>query len=734
MMEENFNLNDRIGNSKYTMETLIDDCARFLKNRHWDDMLRFINEYPGQKSMYISFKKLIRHGFDFGNVMIDFPNEMFEAMRIALIEKIDFPIDVDISGATVRIKEFGQNKISIHAFRETNIEQLVSVEGIVRKATNVEAIYAKTAYQCLRCGHVTLVPQSSIAYVENRMEEPYGGCEEETCGKRGPFKIRNRLSSFVDFQRIQLQEPPETIQNGGQPQSLEVVIVGDIAGDVVPGNRIIITGILNAINLTNKDGKTVACKYVLYANYIEHIDKGFQEVEISPDEEREILEMSQDPDLFDKLVASVAPSIYGYEDIKLAILLQLFSGVPKITVDGSWLRGDIHIMLIGDPGIAKSQLLRYVLRIAPRANFSTGLGSTKAGLTASAVKDELKNGAWTIEAGVLPMTNEGIVCADEMDKMREEDRSGLHEAMEQQTVTISKAGLIMTLSAKCSVLAAANPKYGRFDEYEGLADQINMPPALLSRFDLIYVLQDKPNEALDTKIANHILNIHRSGSKARITNSTLPGYSDPDPLMVKLFESCAPPKPHDGEVKEYGSPVIETEFMRKYIAYARKKVFPQINQEAHALLLDFYISLRKNNYGASGNKNPISITARQMEGMIRLTEAVARVRLKPEASAEDAKVAISIIHDSLRNVGMDSENGQIDIDSVLVGRKTSLKDKIKLIMDLMDGYMKDHQTREVPLVYVVEGLVDAGISEKDAAEHISRLLRDGKLFRKGEEE
>ena len=243
-------------------------------------------------------------------------------------------------------------------------------------------------------------------------------------------------------------------------------------------------------------------------------EQEFEEIEIDPEEEKLILEMSCDPEIYEKIRGSIAPSIYGYDDVKEALALQLVSGFEKHLPDGARIRGDIHILLVGDPGIAKSQLLRYMIKISPRGIYTSGKSSTSAGLTATAVKDELGDGRWTIEAGALVLADKGIAAIDEMDKMDNEDKSALHEAMEQQTISVAKAGVMATLKSRCSLLAAANPKLGRFDKYEPIAPQINLTPALMSRFDLIFVLTDDPDTKRDSAIAQHILKSNYAGELA----------------------------------------------------------------------------------------------------------------------------------------------------------------------------------------------------------------------------
>jgi len=429
------------------------------------------------------------------------------------------------------------------------------------------------------------------------------------------------------------------------------------------------------------------------------------------EDEEQILELSRDPVIYDKIVSSVAPSIYGYEDIKEALALQLFSGVVKNLPDGSRIRGDIHVMLVGDPGIAKSQLLRYVVKLSPRGVFTSGRSASASGLTAAAVKDDLNDGRWTIEGGALVMADMGIAAVDEMDKMKTEDKSALHEAMEQQTISIAKAGIIATLKSRCALLGAANPKYGRFDRYEGLAEQINMPPALLSRFDLIFVLLDTPDHTLDTKIANHILQSHYAGELFE-QREKLPGSH----ITEEFVEA-------EMEVIE---PVIQPEIMRKYVAYARKNVFPVMEEDARAHLINFYTDLRKT--GESKN-TPVPVTARQLEALVRLSEASARVRLSNIVTLEDAKRTIRIVMNCLKNVGVDPDTGALDADILASGTSMSQRNKIKTLRDIIKKVSEKHPGAKAPLeeVYTVAES-EHGIDRSHAEENIKKMKQRGDLL------
>ena len=668
---------------------------RFFKDYYWNEILQLANEYPDQRSLDVDFTDIEKFDRELSKEFLEHPGELISAAEAALKE-IDLPVEKSMDQAHVRVMKI-PNRVPIRELRSKHLSRFVAIEGMIRKATEVRPRITKAAFQCLRCEHLTIVEQNSFKF-----EEPFAGCENETCGKKGPFKISIEDSTFIDAQKLQIQESPENLKGGSQPQSLEVDAEDDLTGNVTPGDRVIINGVLKSRQRALKDGKSTFYDLVLEANSIERLDKDYDELEITAEDEEQILELSRDPAIYEKIIGSIAPSIYGYEDIKEALALQLFSGVVKSLPDGSRTRGDIHIMLVGDPGIAKSQLLRYVVKLSPRGVFASGRSASASGLTAAAVKDDMNDGRWTIEGGALVMADMGVAAVDEMDKMRTEDKSALHEAMEQQTISIAKAGIIATLKSRCALLGAANPKYGRFDRYEGLADQINMPPALLSRFDLIFVLLDTPNQSLDSRIANHILQSHYAGELSE-QRQKLPGST-----ITKDFV--------DAEL-EIIQPVIEAEIMRKYVAYSRKNVYPVMEEDARRYLINFYTDIRKS---GEGKNTPVPVTARQLEALVRLSEASARVRLSNIVTLGDAKRTIRITMNCLKNVGVDPETGALDADILASGTSMSQRNKIKLLKDIIKKVSERHPGAKAPLEEVyAEAEKEHGI-DRGHAEELSK--------------
>ncbi|MDI9617082.1 MAG: LAGLIDADG family homing endonuclease [Methanothrix sp.] len=403
----------------------ISKWEEFIRSRYWDDLLKLAESYPSTRSLIVNFADLDRYDTEFADDLLENPDVMLDAAHTAL-QEIVLPVDVDLSGAHVRVVNLPQH-LKTRDLRSDHIGKLIAIEGQVRTATEVRPKIVRAAYECQRCGHVFYVEQSGTKFTE-----PYE-CPNEACDRRGPFRLLPKRSQFVDAQKVRVQESPEDLRGGEQPQTLDVELGDDLVGRIFPGDRVIINGILRSYQRTTQSGKSTYFDLFLDGISIEMMEQEFEEIEISPEDEKRILELSRDPDIYGKIVRSIAPSIYGYEDVKEALALQLVSGFSKRLPDGARIRGDIHILLVGDPGVAKSQLLRYMAKLSPRGIYTSGKSSTSAGLTATAIKDELGDGRWTIEAGALVLADKGIAAVDEMDKMSPDDRSALHEAMEQQS-------------------------------------------------------------------------------------------------------------------------------------------------------------------------------------------------------------------------------------------------------------------------------------------------------------
>lgn len=673
----------------------------FLRSRYWDSLLELADAHPDRRSLLIRFSDLDRYDPDFAEELLESPDQILEAARAALLQ-IDLPMDVILDQANVRVVELPVHLMTCD-LRADHIGKLVAIEGLVRTATEVRPKIVSAAFECQRCGFTFFREQTGTKFDDTNLK-----CQNEACDRGGPFKLILSKSKFVDAQKIRVQEAPEDLRGGAQPQTLDVELEDDLVGQIFPGDRVIVNGILKSYQRSNpQSGKSTYFDLFHKGNSVEMKEQEFEEIEISPEEEKLIVEMSQDPQIYENVRRSIAPSIYGYEDVKEALALQLVSGFSKNLPDGARIRGDIHILLVGDPGIAKSQLLRYMTKISPRGIYTSGKSTTSAGLTATAVKDELGDGRWTVEAGALVLADKGIAAVDEMDKMDNEDKSALHEAMEQQTISVAKAGVMATLKSRCSLLAAANPKLGRFDKYEPIAPQINLTPALMSRFDLIFVLTDDPDSNRDSQIAQHILKSNYAGElSTQLERNDSISQEELDMAMLVI------------------KPEIEPELLRKYVAYARKKVFPTLTAEARDYFANYYVSLRAQ--GHDSNK-PVPVTARQLEALIRLGEASARLRLSNEITLEDASRVTKILESCLRKVGVDPDTGLLDVDIITTGVSKATRDKTKLMLDIIREVGKEHQG-SAPLDLVLDKAEEQGIERSRAEDIVLRLKRDGSIM------
>jgi replicative DNA helicase Mcm len=1157
-------------------QELTDRFIQFYRSYYREEVGTLAQKYPNeQRSLYVEYDDLYQFDRDLAEDYLSQPDQIQEYAQEAL-RLYDLPADVKLGNAHVRIRDL-PDSVDIRSIRvhDNHIGKLVSVRGIVRKATDVRPKITDSAFECQRCGTMNYIPQDDGGF-----QEPHDcqGCERE-----GPFQINFDQSEFVDAQKLRIQESPEGLRGGETPQSIDVNIEDDITGKVTAGDHVTVVGVLHIEQMDGDDGKSSLFDLYMDGVSLTIEDEVFEDMDITQEDKTEIIELSNEPDIYEKMVASVAPSIYGYDEEKMAMILQLFSGVTKHLPDGSRIRGDIHMLLIGDPGTGKcvsgdtrvtladgsereiqniveanldnpkpvddgvwdhvdisvptlkqdgtlgtgratkvwkreapeqlyqittqtgssvtvtpshplfvqqngqftpvcakdlsagdyigvpqtipsngsyrlearyrasqsynavklslpdqwtpelarllgyivaegyvdqrdnntgfvsitnndqevladagktlstlglnytirephdgkdakelmcssgefvsflaqcdshlltgsetqrvppaiqrasteikaaflkayiegeghvsatqreisiasmsrdllqtvrslllslgitsqlaerqngsyrlrisgdpfkqyvdkvgfiterkkqaalkhdgtgsntnldlvpnigtelkrirealglvqascnlprstyqhyergrrnpshaalsrvvsafeaaitettakqtaiasdggvdtlaqdvaalrqladgdvgwekietiepvdpedewvydleiegthnyltnnvishnSQMLSYIENIAPRSVYTSGKGSSSAGLTAAAVRDDFGDGQqWTLEAGALVLADQGIAAVDELDKMRPEDRSAMHQALEQQEISISKAGINATLKSRCSLLGAANPKYGRFDQYEPIGEQIDLEPALVSRFDLIFTVTDKPDPEHDGKLADHILKTNYAGELN--TQRTKVPTSEFTQQQVD-------------DVTEEVAPEIDADLLRKYIAHSKRSCFPTMTEEAKATIREFYVDLRSK--GADEDA-PIPVTARKLEALVRLAEASARVRLSDTVETADATRSVDIVRSCLKDIGVDPETGQFDADVVETGTTKTQRDRIKNIKDLISE-IEDEFEEGAPLEEVLERASEIGMDASKAEQEIEKLRRKGDVY------
>ncbi|MBB6647455.1 XRE family transcriptional regulator [Halobellus ruber] len=1050
-----------------------DRFIQFYRKYYRNEIGTLAQKYPNeQRSLYIAYDDLSTFDMELAEDYLAKPDQMQEYAEEAL-RLYDLPADVKLGRAHVRLTGLPETvdirNIRVH---DDHIGRLIAVQGIVRKATDVRPKITEAAFECQRCGTMTYIPQSDSGF-----QEPH---ECQGCERQGPFHVDFDQSEFVDAQKVRVQESPEGLRGGETPQNIDVDLEDDVTGQVTAGDHVTVTGVLHIEQQTSNNEKTPIFDLYMDGVAVEIEDEEFEDMNITEEDVAEIVDLSNEPNIHEKMVDSVAPSIYGYREEKLAMILQLFSGVTKHLPDGSRIRGDLHMLLIGDPGTGKcvagdtrvtladgsevpirelveenldepkpvddgvwdtvdlevpsmesdgslttqratkvwkreapdklyrirtasgteievtpshplfvvdsgppnaviaddlevgqsvavspmsvknarpetatsdpaeavadggvstdrivsiepcqpddgwvydlevagthsylsnnlvshnSAMLQYIRNIAPRSVYTSGKGSSSAGLTAAAVRDDFGDGQqWTLEAGALVLADKGIAAVDELDKMRcvtgdtlvtlgdgsrsriealataaeaegaveelpngrtirgvdidvwtmtdderlvrrpvtavheydapetlytvtlsdgaeltatadhpffiveddkrierpaealapgdevyvpiddrpvsadggvrpdsastmsdtatagsrdpveqdvttrtvdsvrrvasdtdarlydltvqgthnfvangmivhnSEDRSAMHEALEQQSISVSKAGINATLKSRCSLLGAANPKYGRFDQYEPIGEQIDLEPALISRFDLIFTVTDSPDPEEDAKLADHIINTNYAG-ELHTQRTHVPNSEFTDEEV-------------DAATAEV-TPEIEAELLRKYIAYAKRNCYPTMTEEAKEVIRQFYVDFRAK--GADEDA-PVPVTARKLEALVRLSEASARLRLSDTVERDDAVRVTEIVESCLRDIGMDPETGEFDADIVETGTSKTQRDRIKDLKHLIEE-LEDEYDEGAPVSEVVSRAgEELGLEESKAEKEIEKLKRKGELY------
>jgi len=654
----------------------------FLEQRYKEGLFTAITK--GESFLSVDFAILAEFNPELADIVLEQPEDSLRAAELAL-ERFDVGEDKQdvMKGFTIRIFNLPSSQnIRVRDIRSKHIGFLLQLDGIVRQKSDVRPQVTTARFECPSCGNIINVIQ-----MDSKFKEP-NRCHG--CGRTGKFRLISK--DLVDAQKIVLEEAPEELDGGEQPKRLNIFLKNDLVSPISerrtnPGSRIKVVGSIKEIPITDSSGaKLTRYDLILEANHVSAVVEDFSWAEISPEDKERIVELSKDTKIYRKLTDSIAPSIYGHEKVKEALVLQLLGGVKKHREAGNISRGDIHVLLVGDPGSGKSQLIKRISLVAPKARMVSGKGASGAGLTASVVRDEFIRG-FALEAGALVLTNNGICCIDELDKMSKEDTSAMHEALEQQTVTISKANIQATLRAETTVLAAANPKFGRFDPFEMIAKQIDLPSTLINRFDLIFPIRDMPDRHKDEQLASFVLQLHK------------------------------------GNLREAEIP---TELYKKYISYARIFIKPELSDEAVNEIKEYYVKMRTSGDSESGI-SAIPISARQLEALVRLSEASARTRLSSTVTKMDARRAIELMHFCLSQIGIDPETGKIDIDRISTGITASQRGHMHLVKEIISE-LESVVGKTIPIEDILREAKNRDIAPEKAEEVIEKLRRSGDLY------
>jgi len=653
----------------------------FIDNQERYKYDQAISEMPGKdtKSLVIDFTDLYGFDMELARNILDDPESLtpiFESVVRSKLRTRDPLYAESLDRVNVRYRNLPA-ETPLRRIGAEHISRLIMVHGIIVRSSSVTPLVVRATFRCPVCGELNHIEQSG-----QTIQKPQKCI---ACDNRKGFTLVPRESLFIDSQNVAIQERPEDLPPGQLPRSVHVELKDDLVDIARPGDRITLTGFIRLLPKYGRGGELRTFDIQVDSSYLEISGREMELMEISPEDEEAIQEMARDPWVFQKIMASMAPSIYGYDHIKESILYLLFGGVLKERPDMR-IRGDVNVLLVGDPGTAKSQMLNFAAKAAPRGLMTTGRGSTAAGLTAAVVK-EGGTGSFVLEAGALVLADKGVCCIDEIDKMRDEDRGAIHPAMEQQVVPIAKGGIVATLNSRTSILAAANPSLGRYNPYQTIAQNITLPVTILSRFDLIWILKDQPDSQMDADVAQHILGLHR------------------------MLTSSEPP--------------LDMEFLKKYISYA-KNIRPVITDEVIERFSDFYVKMR-NASVEGGEAAAIAITARQLESLVRLAEARAKAHLRTEITVEDAEAVINLMTKSLEQVGVDVQTGQIDIDILYSGKPRSLQNQLqKLLQAINEMERVSGSVRDDDLYDALQS--DHGIGRAEAARLIGVLMKDGTIY------
>ncbi|KAM9927351.1 hypothetical protein OXX59_002633 [Metschnikowia pulcherrima] len=536
----------------------------------------------------------------------------------------------------VRISNF-PNLLSLRELRERNLNQLVKVSGVVTRRTGVFPQLKYVKFDCLKCG-VVLGPFVQ----DSNTEVKVNFCTN--CHAKGPFKLNSEKTLYRNYQRITLQEAPGSVPAGRLPRHREIILLSDLVDVAKPGEDVEIVGIYKNNydgHLNAKNGFPVFAT-IIEANSITRKESSSmfggdsgQSAWVEEDE-KEFRRLSRERGIIDKIIASMAPSIYGHKDIKTAVACSLFGGVAKDINGKHSIRGDINVLLLGDPGTAKSQILKYAEKTASRAVFATGQGASAVGLTASVRRDPITR-EWTLEGGALVLADKGTCLIDEFDKMNDQDRTSIHEAMEQQSISISKAGIVTSLRARCSIVAAANPIGGKYNSTIPLSQNVNLTEPILSRFDILCVVRDIVNPESDERLASFVIDSHMRSHPANDEELYEAEENAQNPQQTRREKISQSTKQRESEI----SPIPQ-ELLTKYISFARARVSPKLQQMDMDKVARVYADLRRESISTGS----FPITVRHLESIIRIAEAFAKMRLSDFVSQSDLNRAIKVSIDS----------------------------------------------------------------------------------------
>lgn len=662
----------------------------------------------GQYWIEVELADVINYDEEMGDRLTKHPTDylpLFEDAAREVADEVTYPRldDEDVQEIQVMVSS-GANPIGLRELKSEYISRLVKVPGIVIAASSMRAKATSISLECRGCREVK--PNLKINPGLDGFLLPRK-CDTDQTGRGvkcplDPFVIIPDKCKCIDFQVLKLQETPEAVPHGEMPRHLQLYCDRYLCEKVVPGNRVTVTGVFSIKKVARASSKRGAggeskANVGIRAPYLRVVGikietegqgRSGSHVTFTPEEEEFFRHLSASPNIYERIARSIAPSIYGCSDMKKAISCLLFGGSRKLLPDGLTRRGDINVLLLGDPGTAKSQLLKFVERVAPIGVYTSGKGSSAAGLTAAVIRDPSSRN-FVMEGGAMVLADGGCVCIDEFDKMREDDRVAIHEAMEQQTISIAKAGITTSLNSRCSVLAAANSVFGRWDDTKA-EQNIDFMPTILARFDMIFIVKDEHNEKKDSTLAQHVMGVHMNAQET-------------------LEESP------EGE--------LTLNILKKFIAFCKSRCGPRLSKDAGDNLRENYVRMRngaKEQEDLACKKSSIPITVRQLEAVIRISESLAKMQLLPFVTQDHVDEAIRLFTVSTLAAAMTGD---------LAGAEgfTSQEDHQQLIRIEKQIKRRFPVGTQVSEKSIVRDLMQQGMQEKAVYKVIHCLIRKGEI-------
>jgi len=686
------NLKVEQDNTKETNDDITKAFIKFIKEYRNGNVFKYREQlqYNMQKGIHkleIDFEDLDAENKNLSDVLIHKPGVVIPLFETAIKEVVGELDPNKLENSSIDeipdyqfILNTNANPKNIREINSSTIHELVVISGIVISASKSYIKMKKVALQCRNCGNMKYI-QVKSGFTTFKIPRQCDnskliGEQREKCPLDSYTTIAEK-SQYIDVQTLKIQEAPELIPIGEIPRSYMLYCDRTLVNQVSPGTRVTVVGIQCVDERENDKGINDRSSYIKVIQFMHENKKtGRQKFIFTEEDQRKFNLFAKTDKIYEKISRSIAPGIFGSEDIKKAIACLLFGGCRKRLNGGVMLRGDINILLLGDPSTAKSQFLKFVERVAPIAVYTSGKGSSAAGLTASIIRDP-SSGEFQLEGGAMVLADGGIVCIDEFDKMRAQDRVAIHEAMEQQTISVAKAGITTTLNSRTSVLAAANPIYGHIDDLKTTQEQIDFQSTILSRFDCIFLVRDIHNKDRDEQIARHIVDISASNKVQNI-------------------------KKEEGE--------ISVNDLKKYIAWARMNCTPKLTEESAKALQNYYIEDRKKyNENKTKKGNDIPVTVRQLEAIIRLSEAIAKMSLSNVVTRKDVDEAHRLFQISTMSAASSRTNNVYEISGEEMKEVIKIEDAIKRRLAIGQRIQYSKLVEELVTRFTTKRLVDCAI-------------------------